>query len=101
MTRNNGYERAFSYVQRDPTTPNIANNVGSCCVPLHVAKSLTGFKLCTTTPNNMQQGVQTDAIYVTTNNAGSCWPTIERLAFKFTADCKYEIQVEKLFQNSK
>ena len=49
----------------------------------------------------MHQGVQTDAIYVTTNNAGSCWPTIERLAFKFTADCKYEIQVEKLFQNSK
>ena len=40
----------------------------------HVAKSLTGFKLCPTTPNNKQQGVQTDA-HVTSNNVGSCWPT--------------------------
>ena len=39
------------------TTPNIA---GSCCVRLCVAKSLTGFKLCATTSNNMQQDVQTD-----------------------------------------
>ena len=31
------------------------NIVGSCCVRLHVAESLIGFKLCTTTPNNMQQ----------------------------------------------
>ena len=31
------------------------------CVRLHGAKSLTGFKLCATTRNNMQQGVQTDA----------------------------------------
>ena len=38
------------------TIPNI---VGSCCIPLYVAKSLTGFKLCAST--NMQQGVQTDA----------------------------------------
>ena len=37
------------------------NNVGSCCVRLHVAKRLTSFKLCTATRNNMQQGVQTDA----------------------------------------
>ena len=37
------------------------NNVGSCCVCLHVAKSLAGFKLCATTCNNMQQGMQTDA----------------------------------------
>ena len=29
--------------------------VGSCCVRLHVAESLIGFKLCATTPNNMQQ----------------------------------------------
>ena len=33
----------------------VANNAGSCCVRLHVAKSLTGFKLCTTTPNNKEQ----------------------------------------------
>ena len=33
----------------------MANNVGSRYVRLHVAKSLTGFKLCTTTPNNKEQ----------------------------------------------
>ena len=33
------------------------DKVGSCCVRLHVAKTFTGFKLC----SNMQQGVQTDA----------------------------------------
>ena len=37
------------------------NKAGSCCVRLHVAKRLTGLKLCAATPNNMQQGVQTDA----------------------------------------
>ena len=30
-------------------------NAGSCCVRLHRAKSLTGFKLCAATPNNIQQ----------------------------------------------
>ena len=38
--------------------------VGSCWL-----KSLTGFKLCATTSNNMQQGVQTDA----TCNIQQCW----------------------------
>ena len=32
------------------------NNVGSCCVPLHVVKSLTGFELCATTLNSRQHG---------------------------------------------
>ena len=41
-----------------PTTPNI---VRSCYVRLHVAKSLTSFKLCATTPNIMRQGVQTES----------------------------------------
>ena len=36
---------------------------------LHRAKSMTGFKLCATTSNNMQQGVQTDA----TCNIQQCW----------------------------
>ena len=40
-----------------------------CCVRLHKVKSLTGFKLCATTFNNMQQGVQTDA----TCNIEQCW----------------------------
>ena len=31
------------------------NNVGRCCVRLHLAKSLTGIKLWSTTPNNAQQ----------------------------------------------
>ena len=39
-------------------------NVGSCWL-----KSLTGFKLCATTSNNMQQGVLTDA----TCNIEQCW----------------------------
>ena len=39
-------------------------NVGSCWL-----KSLTGFKLCATTSDNMQQGVQTDA----TCNIQQCW----------------------------
>ena len=42
-----------------------SNNSQQCCVRLHEAKSLTGFKLCATTrttSDNMQQGVQTDAI---------------------------------------
>ena len=34
-----------------------------CCVRLHVSKSLTGFKLFATTPNNTQQGVQKDTTY--------------------------------------
>ena len=37
------------------------NSVGSWYVHLHGPKRLNGFKLCATTPNNMQQGVQTDA----------------------------------------
>ena len=44
-------------VEPRQTTSNI---VGSCCVCLHVGKSLTGFKLCATTRNNMQLGEQTD-----------------------------------------
>ena len=39
-----------------------ANNVDRCCIRSHVAERLTArFKLCATTPNNTQQGVQTDA----------------------------------------
>ena len=33
----------------------LVNNVGSCCVRLHVVKSLNGVKLCATTPNNTQE----------------------------------------------
>ena len=50
-------------MQTDATTPNI------------VAKSFTGFKLCATTHNNMQQGVKRTQ-HVTCNNVGSFWPTM-------------------------
>ena len=45
-----------------------------CCVRLQGAKSLTGFKLCETTCNRMCKRTQ----HVTSNNVGSCWPTILR-----------------------
>ena len=59
-------------VQMDPTLLHFTSviswqnkrNVGSCRL-----KTLTGFKLCTTTASNMQQ-------HVTSNNVGSCWPTM-------------------------
>ena len=59
-------------VQMDPTLLHFTSviswqnkrNVGSCWL-----KTLTGFKLCTTTASNMQQ-------HVTSNNVGSCWPTM-------------------------
>ena len=48
---------------------NRRNNSQQCCVRLHGAKSLTGFKLCATTHNNMQQGEKTD----TTCYIQQCW----------------------------
>ena len=48
-----------------------------CCVRLHGAKSLTGFKLCATTSNNVQQGEQTDAT-CNIQQFGSCWSTMLR-----------------------
>ena len=47
---------------------NIRNNSQQCCVRLHGPKRLTAFN-CTTTPNNMQHGVHTDA----TCNIQQCW----------------------------
>ena len=55
------------WAQQLPTMLGVASQ--QCCVRLHGAKSLTGFKLCATTPNNMQEGVQTDA----TCNIQQCW----------------------------
>ena len=48
---------------------NVRNNSQQGCVRFHGAKSLTKFKLCATTSNNMQQGVQEDA----TCNIQQCW----------------------------
>ena len=55
------FAQLFPFARSLKPRANGRNIVGSCCVRLHVAKSLTGFKLCATTPNNTQQGVQTDA----------------------------------------
>ena len=47
-----------------------SNSVESWCASLHVAKSLTSFKLGASSPiNTQQQGVQTDA----TSNIQQCW----------------------------
>ena len=70
-------------MQTDVTTPN--NVIWSCCVRFHVAKSLNGFKLWATTPKNTQQraiGPCERTQHVTTNNVGSCWPTM------FSSVCK-------------
>ena len=58
------------------------NNIGSCCICFHMAKSLTGFKLCTTTPDNTQQPATTcnrvfkQTQLVISNNGGSSWPKV-------------------------
>ena len=74
---------SFKSIRLRASGCNNCNNVGSCFVCLQVAKSLTGFKLCATTPNKtrrgiMQQGVQTEVHHVTSNHVGSCWPTMLR-----------------------
>jgi len=59
-----------------------------------VAISLTGFKLCGTTPNNMQQhatGCANGHNMYHSNNVESCWPTMLHLfAQGFMAEPKYE-----------
>ena len=56
------------------------NIVGSCCIRFHVAKSLTGFRLWATTPYNSKKNaigrVCKRTQRVTSNNVGSCWPTV-------------------------
>ena len=58
----------LSRVQTDATLlVNNSNIVGSCCVRLCVAKSLTGFKRC-----------YKQTQHVTSSKVGSCWPTMLR-----------------------
>ena len=57
-----------------------------CCVRLHGAKSFIGFKHCaTTTPKNMQQGVQTDA----TCNIPQCCVSLHGVLFAFSLEMLY------------
>ena len=70
----------------------LCKRINHCCVTLRRSrnkkivgscwfKSLTGFKLCATTPNNMQQGqVCKQTLHVTSNNAVSCWSAIGSLS---------------------
>ena len=69
------YYQKFILLFKAPCKRTQRNIAGSCYVLLHEAKSLTGFKLCATTSNNMQQGVQTDA---TCSILQCCWPTMLR-----------------------
>ena len=45
---------------QDTVNPRLttSNIVGSCCIRLYVAKSLTGFKLCATTCNRISKRTQ-------------------------------------------
>ena len=54
-----------SFVQTD------TNKVGCCCV--HVGD---GVEMDTTTPNIQQQHAAGVPTHVTSNNVGSCWPTM-------------------------
>ena len=60
-----------SYNRTEQPATLLAHNDGSCCVRLHPAKRLTGFKLCTTTPINMQQQGVEIAQHVTSNDVAS------------------------------
>ena len=64
-----------SVKQRTSATLMPNNDDESRCVRLHVAKSLTGFKLCATTPNNTQQDVQKDAKC----NIQQCWKLLANI----------------------
>ena len=68
-----------SVKQRTSATLMPNNDDESRCVRLHVAKSLTGFKLCATTPNNTQQDVQKDARC----NIQQCWKLLATLLRPF------------------
>ena len=78
---------SWQFVQTDPITPNI---VGTCCVRLHIAKCLTGFKLCAITTNNTQQHATgcANGRNITSNNVGSCWPTMSRNKWNAVSRCR-------------
>ena len=61
-------------------------NVGSCWL-----KNLTGFKLCATTSNNMQQGVQTDV----TCNIQQCWELLANNVGSFCTGLKTQSSSKK------
>ena len=75
--------QSFVAIALEPKTSY--NIVGSCCVRLHVPKSLTGFKLFATTElpttrNRLCKRTQ----HLTSNSVGSCWPTMLR-GFRHTS----------------
>ena len=50
-----GIRRAFVELDANGRKPTTPNNCWPTMLGLHVARSLTDFKICVTTPKNMQQ----------------------------------------------
>ena len=50
-----GIRRAFVELHANGRTPITPNNCWPTMLGFHVARSLTDFKICVTTPKNMQQ----------------------------------------------
>ena len=87
--------QSFVAIALEPKTSY--NIVGSCCVRLHVAKSLTGFKLSATTElpttcNRLCKRTQ----HLTSNSVGSCWPTMLR-GFRHTSSFEKSYFKKKSF----
>ena len=84
INQKNNFGYVLSPVQTDASL--MANNCQHCWQFLRpfVAKSLTGFKTCATTPNSQQQATTWKRVckrtqHVISNNVGSCWPTMSCL----------------------
>ena len=69
VMRVRGFHNVGKAAQTDPKLLRYASTITKQKKCWELFKSLTGFKLYATTPNNMQQGVQTDAKC----NIQHCW----------------------------
>ena len=69
---------SFSFFENEQTRPGfLALCVASVCTGIKVLPVSNFAQQLPTTRNNMQQAVQTTQ-HVTSNNFGSCWPTMQR-----------------------
>ena len=71
---------------------------GSCHVRLHIAKSLTGFKLCSSTPNKPKQhelGVQKDA----TCDIEQCWELLANNVASVCTRLKLKVILHRTIRN--
>ena len=86
---------SFSFFENEQTRPGfLALCVASVCTGIKVLPVSNFAQQLPTTRNNMQQAVQTTQ-HVTSNNFGSCWPTMQSIVKKvFTANlCIYILGV--------